>query len=148
MSETKDRNPSGDATRFDGCLTFLSVADLEATHAFYADALGLPLVFDQGDCRIYRVSLGGYLGFCRRGVTAVGRDDDAASASGVVLTLVTEDVDGEHARLRARGVAFEKAPTSNARFAIYHAFLRDPDGYLVEIQRFDDPAWAQGSKPS
>jgi catechol 2,3-dioxygenase-like lactoylglutathione lyase family enzyme len=148
MSAAADRKPPGDAARFDGCLTFLSVADIEATHAFYADTLGLPLVFDQGDCRIYRVSRGGYLGFCRRGVTAVGRDDDAAAGSGVVLTLVTDDVDGEHARLCARGVAFEKAPTANARFAIYHAFMRDPDGYLVEIQRFDDPAWAQGPKPS
>jgi hypothetical protein len=24
---------------------------------------------------------------------------------------------------------------------IYHCFLRDPNGYLIEIQRFLDPAW-------
>ena len=141
MSEPSATTPSD--PRFDGCLTFLSVSDLEATHAFYAEALGLPLVLDQGDCRVYRVSTDGYLGFCRRGVTAVGRKDES-EGSGVVLALVTDDVDGEHARLAERGIAFEKAPTANARFAIYHAFLRDPDGHLVEIQRFDDPRWAGG----
>ena len=24
---------------------------------------------------------------------------------------------------------------------IYHCFLRDPNGYLIEIQRFLNPAW-------
>ena len=28
-----------------------------------------------------------------------------------------------------------------ATIDIYHFFLRDPDGYLIEVQRFLDPAW-------
>ena len=35
----------------------------------------------------------------------------------------------------------EKPPTHNPEFAIYHFFFRDPSGYLLEIQRFDDPRW-------
>jgi catechol 2,3-dioxygenase-like lactoylglutathione lyase family enzyme len=38
-------------------------------------------------------------------------------------------------------VAIEKRPTMNTTYNIYHFFMRDPDGYLVEIQRFLDPAW-------
>jgi catechol 2,3-dioxygenase-like lactoylglutathione lyase family enzyme len=50
-------------------------------------------------------------------------------------------VDVWHAYLAERGVAFEKAPALNARYNIYNCFFRDPDGYLLEIQAFLDPAW-------
>lgn len=40
----------------DAQITFLPVADLQRSAAFYEGALGLPLVVDQGTCRIYRVS--------------------------------------------------------------------------------------------
>jgi catechol 2,3-dioxygenase-like lactoylglutathione lyase family enzyme len=44
-------------------------------------------------------------------------------------------------RIRPRGVAIEKPPAANPEFEIYHFFFRDPNGYLLEIQRFDDPRW-------
>ncbi len=116
---------------FDQQITFLYTPDLEATARFYEDVLELPLARDQGACRIYHAAGGGFIGFCRH----IGD----APPDGVILTLVTDDVDGWYARLQERGVDFEKAPTSNARYGIYHCFLRDPNGYLVEIQRFDDP---------
>jgi catechol 2,3-dioxygenase-like lactoylglutathione lyase family enzyme len=47
-------------------------------------------------------------------------------------------VDGWYEHLSARGVAFEKPPQINPQYRIYHCFLRDPDGYLIEIQRFLD----------
>ena len=113
-------------------VTFLYTSDLAETARFYEDMIGLPLVLDQGSCRIYRVSADGFLGFCaRRG----------AQPSGVIVTFVTQDVDDWYTRLRARGVVFEKAPTLNPDYNIYHCFLRDPNGYLLEIQRFLDPAW-------
>jgi len=117
---------------FDRQITFLYTRDLEATARFYEDVLGLPLARDQGDCRIYRVSAAGYLGFCRR-------SEPPAPPAGIIITLVTADVDGWYARLLARGVAFEKPPAANPRYGIYHCFLRDPNGILIEIQRFDHP---------
>ena len=66
---------------------------------------------------------------------------DVPTPAGVILTLVTEDVDGWCDRLREHGVEFEKEPAYNAEYKIYHCFLRDPNGYLVEIQRFEDPRW-------
>ena len=55
--------------------------------------------------------------------------------------IVTQEVDRWYEHLRARGVAFEKPPALNPKYNIYHCFLRDPNGYLIEIQRFQDPAW-------
>ena len=63
----------------------------------------------------------------------------------MILTLVSREVDAWHERLVSRSVAIVKPPTRNDRFRIYHCFVRDPDGYLVEIQQFLDPAWPSPS---
>ena len=115
-------------------VTFLSTADLEKTAVFYETILDLPLVLDQGACRIYHTGGGAFLGFCRH-LTG------GQKTEGVILTLVSDDVDGWYEYLRAKGVAFDKPPARNAQFNIYHCFLRDPNGYLLEIQQFLDPAW-------
>ena len=44
-----------------------------------------------------------------------------------------------HRELVARGAVFERQLAHNPTFDITHAFLRDPDGHLVEIQRFATP---------
>ena len=114
---------------FDQQITFLYTDDLSATAHFYEETLCLPLALDQGDCRIYQVSRDGLLGFCRR--------TGGAQPAGIILTLVTQDVDGWYARLAQRGVAFDSPPALNPKYNIYHCFLRDPNGYLLEIQRFE-----------
>jgi catechol 2,3-dioxygenase-like lactoylglutathione lyase family enzyme len=116
-------------------ITFLYTRNLSNTARFYEDKLGLRLALDQGNCRIYQVSGDAYLGFCQRETTP-------EQPQGVILTLVTDDVDEWYEHLLGLGVTFEKAPAHNRVYGIYHCFLRDPNGYLVEIQRFDDPDWA------
>jgi catechol 2,3-dioxygenase-like lactoylglutathione lyase family enzyme len=118
---------------FDAGITFCYTRDLKRTARFYEDVLGLPLVLDQGGCRIYRVSDGAYFGFCER--------EEVGSPKGVILTFVTQDVDSWYEKLSRQGVEFEKAPAFNPDYNIYHCFLRDPDGNLLEIQRFEDPRW-------
>jgi catechol 2,3-dioxygenase-like lactoylglutathione lyase family enzyme len=115
-------------------VTFLYTRDLHASAIFYADVLGLTLVLDQGSCRIYAVAHGAFVGIC-------ARPDAPLQPAGVILTLVTQDVDGWYTHLLAQGVVFEKPPTLNPVYNIYHCFLRDPNGYLIEIQTFRDPAW-------
>ena len=119
----------------DALITFLTATDLDRASAFYGEALGLELVSDQGMCRIYRVTASGFIGICER-------DPGTVSTEGVIVTIVRDDVDEFCALLVARGVTLEKPPSHNPQFGIYQAFLRDPDGNLVEIQRFDDPNWA------
>jgi catechol 2,3-dioxygenase-like lactoylglutathione lyase family enzyme len=121
----------------DGVITFLFVTDLGASHLFYGDLLGLDLAVDQGDCRIYRVTGGGYLGICER--------PDRVGTDGLIITLVLDDVDGMHDRLAGAGVPVEAPPTHSDRYGIRHAFYRDPDGHSVEIQRFDDPDWGRST---
>lgn len=114
--------------------TFLYTRDLAATAHFYEEVMGLQLALDQGDCRIYRIAEHGFLGFCER-------QDAAFDAGGVILTVITEEVDRWYLYLEDRGMALESEPVFNPEYEIYHFFLRDPNGYLVEFQRFDDPAW-------
>ena len=123
---------------FDDLVTFCYTSRFKETIKFYEEVLGLPLVLDQGRCRIYRVSQNGYLGFCR--------DTDPPSSQGIIITLVTDDVEGWYDNLIAKGVGFEKSPRHNSDFRIYHCFLRDPNGYLIEIQRFEDPKWPRFSR--
>jgi hypothetical protein len=52
--------------------------------------------------------------------------------------------------LRAQGIELETAPALNPNPSIGHWFLRDPNGYPTEIQRFLRPAWprqATGRSP-
>lgn len=126
--------PTSDLHPFSDTITFLYTRDLARTALFYEEVLDLPLVVDQGSCRIYRVAEGGFVGFCER-------DNAPAQPQGVIVTFVTEEVDEWADRLKKAGIPLEKPPTHNEMYGIYHIFFRDPNGYLLEIQRFTDPAW-------
>ncbi len=115
-------------------ITFFYTRDLQKTAHFYESVVRLPLVVDQGSCRIYRVTGGAYLGFCER-------DTAPQEPQGVLFTLVTPEVDVWYTYLADQGVPFEKRPALNEEYGIYHCFARDPNGYLIEIQRFLDDNW-------
>jgi catechol 2,3-dioxygenase-like lactoylglutathione lyase family enzyme len=115
-------------------VTFLYTRDLAQTAVFYEQILALPLVLDQGSCRIYRVSGDAFLGFCERAEAPL-------EPQGVIFTFVTPAVDEWYAYLVARGAQPEKTAVLNPTYNVYHFFLRDPNGYLLEFQEFRDPAW-------
>lgn len=114
-------------------ITFLSVSSLERAGEFYAGVLGLRLVLDQGHCRIFQAAGDAYLGVC---------DTRPTDPGNVIVTLVTDDVDDTHQRLLNAGAPIDVPPRHNPDFGIYQLMTRDPDGHVVEVQRFDDPAWA------
>ena len=116
---------------FEQTIVFLHTADLQTTARFYEDVLGLELARDQGVCRIYQISNDGYIGFCEH--------IEPSKPQGVILTLVSAEVDNWYQRLQTQGVKTTKIPTYNPEFGIYHCFFEDPNGYLLEIQRFDKP---------
>lgn len=122
-------------------VTFLYVKDLEKSGRFYGETLGLELVLNQGLARIYRVGSGNaFLGICLSSAVQQAPPADRAPL-GVIVTFVTEDVDSAYGALRAKRVEFEKAPAVNTTYNIYNCFFRDPDGYLLEIQKFMSPDW-------
>ena len=116
-------------------VTWVYTADLPGTAPFYADILGLELVLDQGQCRIFRAGADSFIGVCH------ARPGRHVEPKGVVFTFVTPDVDGWHARLKAKGVASLEEPQRSEACNVYAFFVRDPNGYLLEFQQFLDPAW-------
>ena len=132
-----------DRPAIDQQVTFLATRDLAAAAAFYEDVLVLPLVLDQGVCRIYRSGPGAFLGFCSHLQASV-------EPRSVILTLVSQEVDAWYSYLLAKGIFLAERPVHNPTYNIYHFFLRDPDGYLIEVQQFLDPAWPHGqtTKPT
>jgi len=122
----------------DAQITFLPSADLGRSRTFYEGVLGLELVVDQGTCHIFAVADGAFLGTCQR--------ERAEAAEGVIFTFVADDVDGWCAHILDSGGRIESGPEYSDQYRIYHAFLRDPDGHRLEIQRFDDPNWSLAPK--
>lgn len=115
-------------------ITFLYTPDLEKTADFYEKTLGLSLWKDQGTCRIYQVSSDGYLGFCQSDAAEREHPD-------IIFTIVTPDktgVDAWYQHLQSLGAEFVNEPAVNPKYQIYHCFLHDPNGYLIEIQYFLD----------
>ncbi len=122
---------------FDQQITFIYVNDMDRSAEFYEQTVGLELVLVQpAGCRIYRTSARSYLGICKN------RPDRKAPGDGLVLCLVTQTVDDHYDRINGAGAECDGPPRLNESYGIYHFYFRDPDGHLLEVQRFEDPNWA------
>lgn len=121
----------------DAQITFLPCADLKISRSFYENILGLELAVDQGSCLIFRVRAGSFVAVCQR--------ERAIPNPGVIFTFVTDDVDGWCTRILTAGGRIDAGPEHSDEYRIYHAFLTDPDGNMLEIQCFDDSDWSTRS---
>ena len=68
-------------------------------------------------------------------------EERSVTRDGVTVTFVSDDVDGWYEKLLAAGVEIVDPPKKREAFGIYRFFARDPEGHLIEVQRFLDPAW-------
>lgn len=117
----------------DYSITFFYYDDILAVAPFYEDLLGFELVLDQGMARIYRIA-----GKCYFGIVDGNRGHlKHQEKSAVLLTIVAQDVEGWHAKLKAAGVP-GLSEMLRGRFC-EHFFFEDPAGYSIEIQRFHNP---------
>ncbi|MCF0151496.1 MAG: VOC family protein [Firmicutes bacterium] len=114
---------------------FFPVSDIKATVAFYTGLLGLSVsqVQGGGQCIIFDTGYG-YLGFCQYGD---GRPMPTGDYSPCISFNCnsTEEVDLLFARLKEQAVCVLQEPAYHERFPVYSAFLSDPDGYKVELQK-------------
>lgn len=121
-------------------ITFLYALDPDASRRFYGAVLGLPLVLDQGSCAIYAAAgTRAFLGVCR--ASGPREAADPRREGGVVLTLVCDAVGAWHDYLAAAEVPILAPPSRHPVHGILHFFFRDPAGYLLEIQQFEDAFW-------
>jgi catechol 2,3-dioxygenase-like lactoylglutathione lyase family enzyme len=118
----------------------LTVADIEATCAFYDRLLGVRTVrFAEG-----RTAL--QLGGQKINLHEVGKEFEPKAARALAgsgdLCLVSDDpVDELAARLAAGGIPIEAGPTrrAGARGPIRSIHFRDPDGNLIEVANYLEP---------
>ncbi len=103
-------------------------ADLDRTASFYERLLGVkPESLSVGETATF--SLGGVKLFLHKrtgGMPGGPKDEDH-------ITFAVEDVDEACARLRAQGIEIEFPPRDF--YWGRSAYLRDPDGRLVELHR-------------
>lgn len=110
-------------------IIFLGTNNLHRTHEFMVNTLNLKLYKDQGLCRIYHLTDNSKIGFCEH--MAVTHEEKSP-----IITLIVNDVDEYYEKLMKKGVVIEKKPQINKYFKIYHFFVKDPNGYFIEIQKF------------
>lgn len=113
-------------------ITWVYANDLEQASNFYERDLELDLVRDQGTARIFQVSTTAQIGVC----AAFG--DRVVEPRGGMITIVTNDVDAWYTQLTSKGVTIVEPPHVFEKFNVYRFVLEDPNGYLIEIQRFLD----------
>ncbi len=112
-------------------ITFLGTKDLKKTSNFYQNIIGLTLYKDQDVCLIFNINNQSKIGFCEN-MTVIYKDKSP------IITFITDDVDEIYTRLINSGLAIKEKPKFNQKFKIYHFFLKDPNGYTIEIQKFLD----------
>jgi len=118
-------------------IVFTYTDDLERASRFFGEVMQLDFVVDQGACHIFRLTNESYLGVCRL-------PDRPQGKVGVTISLVSDDVEGWHDFLAAKGITLMRTPAHSPEFGVTSTLFLTPDGYRIEIQRFDDPAWQAG----
>jgi predicted enzyme related to lactoylglutathione lyase len=111
-------------------ITWVYTSDLERSHRFYSEVLGLALARDEGTARIYSIVDGAAIGVCET------FDNRVVQPDGSMISLVTDDVDGWYQRLCRAGITTGGKPHHLEKFGIYTFFAEDPDGYVIEFQQF------------
>lgn len=114
---------------------FFPVSDIAKTLKFYVDLLGLKIHQVQGNGSCVLLDTGyGYLGFCQY-------DDGRPMPTGVYSPCISFNCENEaavdllFAALKNAGVPVLQEPAHHAKFPVYSAFVSDPDGYKVELQK-------------
>ncbi len=119
---------------FQSQITLLYFRNIEKAYHFYEEVLGLQLKIDQGYGRIYEVSGNAFLGVMdeKRGFLQSGY------GKSIMISLVTDEVDQWYQTLQNRGVKMLSAPLTKEDIGIRSFLFEDPEGHILEIQKFLD----------
>jgi lactoylglutathione lyase len=118
--------------------TMVRITDPDKSRAFY-EALGfeasreLPIIRDgEKEATNYFFSLPGQPDVLELTLNHDGRTYDLGTGYGHVAVGV-EDLDGTLAQLKGQGIEPERAPYQVSAGGSFLCFVRDPDGYRVEV---------------
>ena len=122
---------------FPQVVTFLYVQDQERSLNFYEATLGLKKALVQDGCTILSIDprQTAFLGLCNCA--------ESRPTAGMILTLVSHDLEVVHRKLTDGGYTPDGPPRYNERYNITQFFVNDPDGHLIEVQTFHDSSWPQ-----
>jgi len=118
--------------------TTLPTPDPERLRTFYEDVLGLTPYAERPGAILYRVGEGTLF--------AISRSGNRATGGHTQMAFTVPDIDAAVAELQGRGVVFEEyeAPRTDggiARLPVGRAaWFKDPDGNLIGVLQFDEPA--------
>ena len=118
-----------------GLITFFYYKDLARAAKFYEEVMGFKLVQDQRWAKIFMVAENCYMG-CVDGNVGYHKPSDEKP---VMLTVVVDDPDAWYEHFRRHGVETLNEPHDDEGLKLRIFLLHDPEGYVIEIQKFLEP---------
>lgn len=115
-----------------GSRILLRPTDLERSHRFYRDTLGLAICREFGG-----EGTGGFVFFLGNGLLEISGTSRETPGDAIALWIQVRDVRGEHERLVGAGVRIERGPQREG-WGLVEMWIADPDGVrivLVEIPK-------------
>lgn len=116
-----------------GLNAFYYYKDLDKAWAFYRDVLGLETVLDYGFAKMVRLGSSVFLTLVDVAYGMHALDEPQS----VAFALVTEQVEAWYDYLRGVGVAIHRELNKKDGAAHDGFIILDPEGYYVEIERFN-----------
>jgi catechol 2,3-dioxygenase-like lactoylglutathione lyase family enzyme len=116
----------------------LPTSDVDSLRKWYEGVLGLTPLAVRPGAVLYETTPGS--------VFAISRGSVRSSSTHTQMAFTVADVEAEVAELEARGVVFEsyESPPTVGGIATIGpgraAWFKDPDGNLLALLQFDDPA--------
>jgi uncharacterized glyoxalase superfamily protein PhnB len=119
--------------RVTGTAVSLTVDDPAASAAFLTDHFGFTeQMAADGFASLAREDVGTHVVFLRRGLATLPEDQRDDHATGVILAMVVDDLEGELARLQDEGVAVTM-PLTTEEWGERAFQVRDPNAVIVQL---------------
>ena len=116
----------------DGTITFFYYDDLTRATEFYENIMGFEKVIDIELAKVFRVHGSSHVGLVD-GHTGYLKWNESKP---VMLSWFSDDIDGWHTHLKAKGVKIEQPPEKQSYLEMRTLLFRDPEGYLLEVMQW------------
>jgi predicted enzyme related to lactoylglutathione lyase len=110
-------------------VVFLYYSDLEAAANFYGNIMGFRETYSLDWVKIYETTQGASIGIVdeKKGFLEAAKDKP------VMLSWVTDDVDGWYRYVKGKGVEIQTEPKDTEETGIRSFIFSDPGGYTLEF---------------